>query len=63
MMRESSKKMEDHMVRAYDDHEESVYAVSWACKDTWLFASLSYDGRIVANLVPQDEIDKILLKE
>jgi hypothetical protein len=23
-----------------------VYSVSWSCCDAWIFASLSYDGRV-----------------
>jgi WD40 repeat protein len=57
------KKVDDHLVKTYGDHEESVYAIAWSCKDTWLFASLSFDGRIAVNIVPQDEVDKILFKE
>jgi WD40 repeat protein len=55
--------VDDHLVKTYGDHEESVYAIAWSCKDTWLFASLSFDGRIAVNIVPQDEVDKILFKE
>jgi len=53
----------DHLVRTFTEHEESIYSISWSCKDTWVFASLSYDGRVVINYVPQSEIDAILLKE
>lgn len=39
----------------------SVYSVSWSCCDAWIFASLSYDGRVsdlclpnVTALLPAD---------
>ena len=51
----------DGRIRAFDDHEESVYAVAWSAYDAWVFASLSYDGRVVVNHVPQTEKYKILL--
>ena len=35
------------------EHEDSVYSVAWSSSDAWTFASLSYDGRIVVNHVPQ----------
>lgn len=58
----ASKKQEDHLVATFAEHEESVYSVAWSRADTWLFASLSYDGRFVVNYVPQVEQDKVLFK-
>jgi len=51
----------DVRVLAIQDHEESVYAVDWSACDPFLFASLSYDGRVVVNAVPPSEKYKILL--
>ena len=34
---------------------------AWSCYDAWVFASLSYDGRVVMNHVPSTEKYKILL--
>ena len=51
----------DSKVRAMDQHEESVYGVAWSQADAWLFASLSYDGRVIADQVPSTEKYKILL--
>jgi len=53
---------EDHLVKRYEEHEDSVYSIAWSCceTDSWTFASLSYDGRVVINRVPQEEVDKIL---
>nr|CAG8497676.1 3436_t:CDS:10 [Entrophospora candida] len=42
-------KPSDGLVRTYDQHEDSVYAVSWSSCDPWVFCSLSYDGRAVIN--------------
>uniref|UniRef100_A0A5S6Q8L2 WD_REPEATS_REGION domain-containing protein n=1 Tax=Trichuris muris TaxID=70415 RepID=A0A5S6Q8L2_TRIMR len=41
-----SASLPDGMVKVYNDHEESVYCCEWSACDPWLFASLSYDGRI-----------------
>lgn len=40
-------------VRTYDEHEDSVYGLCWSSVDPWVFASLSYDGRVVVNAVPK----------
>ena len=52
--------LSDGVLKVYDDHEESVYAVAWANSDPWTFASLSYDGRLVINHVPRKVKFKIL---
>ncbi|KAJ1734559.1 Protein tssc1 [Coemansia biformis] len=51
----------DGLVVQLDDHETSVYAARWSAADPWVFASLSFDGRMVINTVPQSEKFKILL--
>ncbi|KAJ2819330.1 Protein tssc1, partial [Coemansia furcata] len=51
----------DGLVRHYDAHESSVYAVQWSAADPWVFASLSFDGRLVISGVPREEKYKILL--
>ncbi|CDW57742.1 protein TSSC1 [Trichuris trichiura] len=43
----------DGIVKVYNDHEESVYCCEWSACDPWLFASLSYDGRLVVSRVPR----------
>ena len=37
------------------------YAVEWSAADPWIFASLSYDGRLVVNKVPKSIKYQILL--
>ncbi|KAJ1935493.1 phosphatidylserine decarboxylase 1 [Linderina macrospora] len=51
----------DGLVAQFDDHETSVYAAHWSAADPWIFASLSFDGRMVINTVPREEKYKILL--
>ncbi|XP_050402615.1 EARP and GARP complex-interacting protein 1 [Patella vulgata] len=51
----------DGVIATYEEHEDSVYAVAWSTADPWVFASLSYDGRLVVNRVPRAEKYKILL--
>ncbi|CAO3691017.1 unnamed protein product [Umbelopsis ramanniana] len=50
----------DGLIKTYDQHEDSVYSVAWSHSDIWVFASLSYDGRVVINRVPTSEKFKIL---
>lgn len=51
----------DLKIRRIEDHEDSVYTVTWGACDSWIFASLSYDGRVAINHVPSAEKYKILL--
>lgn len=48
-------------VHTADDHEEAVYGAEWSAADPWVFASLSYDGRVVVNRVPSAIKYKILI--
>ena len=57
----SSSPPADGVIATYEEHEDSVYAVEWSSADPWVFASLSYDGRLVINRVPRTEKYKILL--
>ncbi|KAF6103179.1 EARP complex and GARP complex interacting protein 1 [Phyllostomus discolor] len=49
----SQEPPQDGAIATYEEHEDSVYAVDWSAADPWLFASLSYDGRLVINRVPR----------
>lgn len=50
----------DEVIGRYEEHEDSVYTVEWSSSDAWIFASLSYDGRLVINHVPSREKYAIL---
>lgn len=56
----SNKALEDGKIRTFDDHEDSVYCAEWSATDPWIFASLSYDGRLVINNVPRNIKFRIL---
>ncbi|KAL2912977.1 Protein tssc1 [Polyrhizophydium stewartii] len=58
---EYQSKTTDGLVASFDQHEEAVYSVAWSAADPWIFASLSYDGRVVVNQVPRDHKYKIIL--
>ncbi|KAL7669522.1 hypothetical protein ACOME3_010174 [Neoechinorhynchus agilis] len=53
----------DNVVKIYDDHEESVYGVDWSKNDSWNFASLSYDGKVSINTMPNKERHDTLLAD
>jgi len=53
-----SKNHEDHLIKTFEEHEDSVYSISWGVS-AWIFATLSYDGRVVINYVPKDYSDLI----
>eukprot|EP01084_Bolivina_argentea_P071693 130272_1 len=58
---EENSKGEDRLIKTYKEHEESVYWSSWSTNNAWVFASLSYDGRVVINHVPAATKYEILL--
>ncbi|GKY93189.1 hypothetical protein MPSEU_000286700 [Mayamaea pseudoterrestris] len=43
------------------EHNDSVYGLAWGAADAWIYMSLGYDGKAVANHVPSKEKYKILL--
>jgi len=51
----------DGLLRSLDQHEESVYGVTWTAsdQDPYLFLAASYDGRITVNHVPSSEKQKV----
>ena len=51
----------DGVVSICEEHEDSVYAIEWSCADPWIYASLSYDGRLVISRVPRATKYHILL--
>ncbi|KAJ3345459.1 Protein tssc1 [Kappamyces sp. JEL0680] len=58
---EAPPEITDGLIAAYEQHEESVYSVAWSPADPWIFASVSFDGRLVVNFVPQDHKYKIIM--
>ena len=56
-----SPPVKDEVVRVYQEHEDSVYCAKWSTADAWVFASLSYDGRLVISHVPSAEKYRILM--
>lgn len=51
---------EDSLIKKFEEHEDSVYSIAWSAHDAWTFASLSYDGRVAINYVPEDTRYRIL---
>uniref|UniRef100_A0A7C9FPR9 EIPR1-like beta-propeller domain-containing protein n=1 Tax=Opuntia streptacantha TaxID=393608 RepID=A0A7C9FPR9_OPUST len=48
---ESPRKRADPLLHRYSDYEDSVYGLAWSSREPWVFASLSYDGRVVLESV------------
>ncbi|XP_027201607.2 EARP-interacting protein homolog [Dermatophagoides pteronyssinus] len=46
---------DDGLIKKFEDHADSVYSIEWSPNDPWIFASLSYDGRLIINKVPDEE--------
>ncbi|XP_068142750.1 EARP and GARP complex-interacting protein 1 [Drosophila tropicalis] len=45
--------LSDGLLQTFDQHEDSVYCAEWSNVDPWVFASLSYDGRVIISKVPK----------
>ncbi|XVE69630.1 hypothetical protein DITRI_Ditri10aG0005500 [Diplodiscus trichospermus] len=41
----------DPLLNSYSDYEDSVYGLAWSSREPWIFASLSYDGRVVVESI------------
>lgn len=51
---DSPRAQVDPLIRSYNGHEDSVYGIAWSSREPWIFASLSYDGRVLVESVPQN---------
>lgn len=57
---EVKEKLADGLLQTFEQHEDSVYCVEWSSADPWVFASLSYDGRMILSKVPKQYKYQIL---
>ncbi|XWS24585.1 hypothetical protein CRYUN_Cryun28dG0115600 [Craigia yunnanensis] len=48
---ESPAQQADPLLNSYSDYEDSVYGLAWSSREPWIFASLSYDGRVVVESI------------
>lgn len=39
------------LLNSYNDYEDSVYGIAWSTREPTMFASLSYDGRVVVESI------------
>ena len=51
----------DVAIRSHEEHDDSVYAAAWSAHTAWVYASLSYQGKVVVAQVPAATKYKILL--
>ncbi|KAF3610402.1 hypothetical protein DY000_02045985, partial [Brassica cretica] len=47
----STRQRVNLLLNSYTDYEDSVYGLAWSSREPWVFASLSYDGRVVIESV------------
>eukprot|EP01133_Synstelium_polycarpum_P005658 gene5658-6533_t len=54
-----NKRKEDRLIKKFEEHDDSVYSACWGSDlpHNYVFASLSYDGRVVINNVPKEYTD------
>ncbi|KAK6245650.1 hypothetical protein SCA6_008740 [Theobroma cacao] len=48
---ESPTQQANPLLNSYSDYEDSVYGLAWSSREPWIFASLSYDGRVVVESI------------
>ncbi|XP_017861389.1 PREDICTED: protein TSSC1 [Drosophila arizonae] len=58
---ERHKVLSDGLLQTFDQHEDSVYCAEWSNVDPWIFASLSYDGRVIISKVPKQYKYQIIM--
>ncbi|XP_017842994.2 EARP-interacting protein homolog [Drosophila busckii] len=61
ILQERHKVLSDGLLQTFDQHEDSVYCAEWSNVDPWIFASLSYDGRVIISKVPKQFKYQIIL--
>ncbi|XP_047976185.1 WD repeat-containing protein DWA2-like [Salvia hispanica] len=47
----TSQNRTEPLLNSYNDYEDSVYGLAWSSREPWIFASLSYDGRVVVESI------------
>eukprot|EP01064_Diplonema_japonicum_P021484 TRINITY_DN31052_c0_g1_i1.p1 TRINITY_DN31052_c0_g1~~TRINITY_DN31052_c0_g1_i1.p1 ORF type:complete len:365 (+),score=79.09 TRINITY_DN31052_c0_g1_i1:63-1097(+) len=53
----------DNLLRPISDFDDSVYSVTWSAASPWLFASVSYNGKVMVHQVPRETKYSILLSD
>ncbi|XP_042425340.1 WD repeat-containing protein DWA2-like isoform X1 [Zingiber officinale] len=48
---DSPTTLKDSLINSYTDYEDSVYGLAWSTREPLIFASLSYDGRVIVESV------------
>eukprot|EP01062_Namystynia_karyoxenos_P064213 TRINITY_DN57115_c0_g1_i1.p1 TRINITY_DN57115_c0_g1~~TRINITY_DN57115_c0_g1_i1.p1 ORF type:complete len:390 (+),score=107.68 TRINITY_DN57115_c0_g1_i1:63-1172(+) len=51
------------VLRGINEYEDSVYAVAWSGLSPWVFASVSYNGKVLVHQVPRETKYSILLAD
>jgi WD40 repeat protein len=48
------------LLHSFDELDDSVYGVEWSPLDPWVFAAVSYSGRVLVTTVPQNTRHQLL---
>lgn len=58
---QQKRQLDDSLLNSYADHEDSIYSIAWSSNpaNPWLFASVSYDGRVIVNRIPEEVIQRV----
>lgn len=60
-LKSKKSNLSDGLLETFEHHEESVYSVEWSAADPWIFASVSYDGRVIVSRIPKKYKYQIIL--
>lgn len=58
---DGKKTISDGLLETFTNHEESVYACEWSSCEPWVWASVSFDGRVIISRIPKKYKYQILL--
>ncbi|XP_052306326.1 WD repeat-containing protein DWA2 isoform X2 [Populus trichocarpa] len=46
-----TRELDSMLLNSFSDYDDSVYGLAWSSQEPWIFASLSYDGRVVVESI------------
>ena len=59
--RAEAKLAPDSAIRVHEEHDDTIVSLAWSAHNAWVYASLSYPGKVVVLQVPSAEKYRVLL--
>ncbi|XP_061969537.1 WD repeat-containing protein DWA2-like isoform X3 [Populus nigra] len=51
VLKSPTRELDSLLLNSFSDYDDSVYGLAWSSQEPWIFASLSYDGRVVVESI------------